>query len=153
MPRVEKEIEIESPPGTVWNVLTDPTYLPKLYPNIVTLQTNPPGRAVPGQRADLVARVGGAKIRVLIQFITVDPQNRLVSRAVPGGLFSAFEHIVTLTSDGLRTKARISFDFTIAPEYLSKVPDPALLARNLGENLQLYGPNLKDICELMPLPT
>jgi carbon monoxide dehydrogenase subunit G len=150
--RVEKLIEIDAPTGTIWAVLTDPSYLPKLYPDIVTVEANPPGRTVRGQNCTLIGRVGTSKIRVAIQFTTVDPEVRLVSKSIPGGLFASFEHTITLEPMGPRTMTNARFDYSLSPQYLEKVPDAKLLEHVVEDNLRIYIRNLKEICELLPLP-
>jgi carbon monoxide dehydrogenase subunit G len=150
--RVEKLIEIDAPSRTIWAVLTDPSYLPKLYPDIVTVEADPPGRTAPGQICTLTGRVGTSKIKVAVQFTTVNPEVRLVSKGVPGGLFASFEHTITLEPMGPRTMTNATFDYSLSPQYLEKVPDPMLLEHVVEDNLRIYIRNLKEICELLPLP-
>jgi len=152
LPKLEDTIEILSPPKTVWRVLSDPTYLPKLYNDAVTVQAEPPGSSAIGQTLKILARVAGVRVVVMARFTRVEKEKCLESRVVPGGLFSAFDHLVTLTVLGWGTEARVSFQYTVAPEYASKVPDMAVLERALNDNFRTYAKNLKDISELLPLP-
>jgi uncharacterized membrane protein len=152
MTRVEDTVEVDAPSGTIWNVLTDPSYLPKLYAYILTVESDPPGRTVHGQRCSLVGRIGTRKIKIIIQFTAVDLERRLVSRHVPGALFGSFEHIVTLTPDAMRTQVKTEFEYSLSPEYVQKVPDAAMLERMVNESFRAYARNLKEICELLPLP-
>jgi len=152
MTELEDAVEILSPPETVWKVLSEPTFLPKLYNDAVTVEVDPPGPAVAGQKIKILARVAGVRVVVTAKFTRVDDKSCLESKVVPGGLFSAFDHRVNLKVLGWGTEARIAFRYEVAPEYASKVPDLALLERALSENFKTYSKNLKDISELLPLP-
>jgi hypothetical protein len=151
MPRVENVTEIDSPPSTVWRVLTDSSYIPKLYSNIITVEMNPPGRVVRGQKGRLLGKVGPVTIEMLIEFTRVETESCLASRTFPGGVFRSFEQIVTLTPMGFRTTVKARFDYVLSPEFAKKVPDVALLERLVIDDLRAYSRNLKDICELLSL--
>jgi hypothetical protein len=152
MSQLEDTIEILSPPQTVWRVLSEPSFLPKLYNDAVTVETDPPGQTAVGQRIKILARVAGVRVVVVAQFSRVERERCLESKVVPGGLFSAFDHVVSLKVLGWGTEAKIMFRYEVASEYASKVPDLALLKRALEENFRTYSKNLKDISELLPLP-
>jgi carbon monoxide dehydrogenase subunit G len=152
MARIEEVVEVDTPVSTVWNVLSEPSYLPKLYPAVVTVQADPPGPASPGQRYDLLQRVGSMRLRAVTQVSSVVPESRLVTTGLPGGLFASFRHTVTLIPNGLRTRVKVEFEYTISPEYLAKVPPGAKLEATVDANLRGYTRNLKEICELLPLP-
>ena len=152
MARIENVTEIDSPSSTVWHVLTDLSYLPKLYSNVITVEMNPPGPAAPGQKVRILGKVGSIKIEIFIEFMRVEMESCLVSRAVPGGVFSSFEQTVTLTPAGFRTVAKIRFDYELSAAYEAKVPDVGLLERLAAGNLRNYSLNLKEICELMSMP-
>jgi Polyketide cyclase / dehydrase and lipid transport len=151
MTRIEDVTDIDSSSATVWHVLTDLSYLPKLYSNVITVEMHPPGPAAIGQRVTILGKVGPMKIEIFIEFTRVDTQACLVSRAVPGGVFKSFEQTIVLTPVVFRTTAKIRFDYELSPAYEAKVPDVALLERLAGDNLRAYSRNLKEICELMPL--
>ncbi len=53
---LETVVEIHAPVAAVWNVLTDSSYTPKLYPDILTSAVDPPGPSVVGQKTHLVGR-------------------------------------------------------------------------------------------------
>jgi hypothetical protein len=152
MPQIEDVIDIDSSSSTVWHVLTDLSYLPQLYSNVITVEMNPPGPAAPGQKVRILGKVGPMKIEIFIEFTRVETQSCLVSRATPGGAFSSFEQTVTLTPVVFRTTAKIRFEYELSPAYIAKVPDVALLERLARDNLRGYSQKMKEICELMPLP-
>ncbi|MDA4137288.1 MAG: SRPBCC family protein [Thaumarchaeota archaeon] len=153
MTRVESNTDMDAPANTIWNVLMEPSYLPKLYPYIVTEEAIPPGRAAVGQKLILFGRVGAVRVKITIQLAAVQAESRLVSRNVPGALFATFEHTVTLSPDGFRTQVKSVFEYSLSSEYLQKVPDAAMLELKVNEGLQAYARNLKEISELLPLPS
>jgi hypothetical protein len=145
-------IEILSPPKTVWRVLSDPTFIPKLYNDAVTIEVDPPGPVRVGQSAKVLARVANVKVVVMVKFTKVESEAYLESKVVPGGLFDAFDHTVALRVLGWGTEAKITFAYSVAPLYATKVPDMAQLEKALSVNFRTYAQNLKDISELIPLP-
>ena len=149
--RVEDVHEIDSSSATVWHVITDLSYLPRLYSNVITVEMHPQGPATVGQRVTILGKVGPIKIEIFIEFTRVETQSCLVSRGLPGGVFKSFEQTIMLTPVAFRTTAKIRFDYELSPAYTAKVPDVALLERLAADNLRTYSRNLKEICELMPL--
>ena len=152
MRQLADTIEILSPPKTVWRVLSDPTFIPKLYNDAVTIEVDPPGPVHEGQSAKVLARIAGVKVVVMVRFTEVEKEVYLGSKVIPGGLFDAFDHTVALRALGWGTEAKITFAYSVAPQYASKIPDMPLLERALNENFRTYALNLKDISELIPLP-
>ena len=66
MVRVQSTFLVDARPEAVWEVLTDANYIPKLYPDLLDIVVDPPGRAVVGQTRSLNGRVG----KRLIEFRT-----------------------------------------------------------------------------------
>jgi hypothetical protein len=152
MSKIEDSVEILSPPEMVWNVLSDPTYIPKLYRDAVTVELDPPGHTALGQRCKILIREGGLRIPIFVEVIRVEKERFLETRGLPGGLFASFRHLVTLKALGLgATEVRITFEYLVAPEYAAKTKDPAGLERSLKANFMSYAMNLKDLSELIPL--
>jgi uncharacterized membrane protein len=149
---LESSIEIEAPRWSVWEVITDPSYLPKLYMDAITVKLEPPGRVTPGQKCMILGKVGNMRVEVPIQFTRVEPEVCLAHRSVPGGVFTIWDQTVTLRAIGLRTAARAEFEYELAPEYSSKVADPQTWHRVVSDNLLRYLPRVKEVCELLSLP-
>ncbi len=152
MTRVESVVEIEAPVATVWSVLTDPTYINKLYPDIISAQAEPPGPFFVGQKHHMVGRAGRRKLEVFAEPTEIDPEKKLVTRNSPGGLFKSFEETVLTKPFGKGTEVRASFEYEISMGYVGKVFNLLVLERTVGDNLRGYTKNLKDISELLPLP-
>jgi hypothetical protein len=136
----------------VWRVLSDPTFLPKLYNDAVTVEATPPGPSALGQTLKILARVAGVRVVVLARVTRFEKESVFETKVVPGGLFSSFDHLVTLRVLGWGTDVKIKFHYGVAPEYATKVPDLKVLERALDLNFRAYAKNLKDISELIPLP-
>jgi len=150
--RVESVVEIEAPVATVWSVLTDPAYINKLYPDIITAQAEPPGPFAVGQKHHMVGRAGRRKLEVFAEPIEVDSEKKLVTRNRPGGLFKSFEETVLTQPIGKGTEVRASFEYELSMGYVGKVFNLLVLERTVRDNLRGYTRNLKDISELLPLP-
>jgi len=64
MPRVEQTVDISASPETVWFFLSDPTYTPKLVPDMISNEAEPAGPAVEGQKTRGILKVAGRKMKV-----------------------------------------------------------------------------------------
>lgn len=153
MTRVEDSVEIDAPPRTVWNVLTDASYIVKLYPDVVTVEAEPPGPIVVGSRTKVVGKMGNIRVDVFVECTRADPESCFASRQRPGGLFSAFSQTVVLNGEGPRTRARVAFDYQLVREYAETITQEELVDARVADNLRRYTRNLKEICELLPLPS
>ena len=153
MPRIVDSIVILAPAETVWRVLADPTYIPRLYRDALTVEMNPPGPVAVGQRYKVLNRVGDLRTEVFVVITRVEKEKVLSSRGTPGGLFETFRHTVVLTPNAWETKVDITFEYTFSSSYTAKIPDVATAERTAGTNLRGYAQNLKDLSELLPLPS
>jgi hypothetical protein len=45
MPGLEQRLDISAPPATVWSIIADPSYLPKLVPDMLPNEAEPQGFA------------------------------------------------------------------------------------------------------------
>lgn len=144
--------EIDSPRWTVWSILTDVSYVPKLYTNAITVDVSPPGPLAVGTKCTIVGKIGSVQVVVPTQYTTVDREVRLVSKVLPGSMFRAFTQAFDLVALGLKTRVDATFEYDVAPESLGRVADAQTLDAVIKENLGGYLPRLKEICELIPLP-
>ena len=151
--RVEDIIEIESPRSTVWKVLTDPSFLPKLYPDVITEETSPPGMLKVGTKAKVLAKLGKVRVEVYVEVTRADEENCLETKQSPGGLFSSFRQTVFLEGEGIRSKVKVVFEYALVHEYAATITQEEFLDSRTADNLRWYTRNLKEICELLPLPS
>ncbi len=153
MTRVEDTVEILSPASTVWAVLTDASYLPKLYPDLMTSEIHPPGTLAVGSYMKALAKLGKIRVEVDLEVTRADPEACFATRQSPGGVFKTFSQVVFLEHMGPLTKVKAVFDYTLVPEYASTFTSEEFLNSRVEVNLRWYTRNLKEICELLPLPS
>jgi hypothetical protein len=143
--------EVHAPPTAVWDVLMDPDYVPKLYPDVISVVADPPGRTVVGQKFHITGKAGRRRLEIFAESIELVPEKKLVTRNLPGGLFKSFESVVLLEGKGATTDVRVTFQYELSQGYLGRVFNVLLLERLVKDNLKSYTHNLKDISELMPV--
>jgi hypothetical protein len=149
--RIEQDIEILAPIKSVWRILSDASYIPKLYSDAIGISLEPPGPVRVKQKCTIYGEVGGIKVGSTIEYTQVEKDRCLASRAVPGGIFTRFDQVVTLAPGAWNTDAKILIDYEVAPGFASKVPDIGATQKILFESFRTYGRNLKELSELMPL--
>jgi uncharacterized membrane protein len=146
-------MEIAAPVKTVWEVLMDPSYVPKLYKDVLTVEVNPPGRGTVGQKFHIVGKAGRRKLEIFAETTELVTEKRIVATNVPGGLFRSFSSLILLDAKGGATEVKTTFEYELSMGYLGKVFNMVLLERLVMDNLKSYTHNLKEICELLPLPS
>ncbi|MDG6925899.1 MAG: SRPBCC family protein [Nitrososphaerota archaeon] len=152
MTKLQLVTEVHSPVETIWSVLMDPSYIPKLYPDVLTAEVDPPGRTNVGQTFHITGRAGRRKLEIFAETIEIVERKKVGTRQRPGGLFKSFESRILLEPNGKVTNVLTSFNYELSMSYLGRVFNMVLLERLVSDNLRAYSKNLKDICELLPLP-
>jgi hypothetical protein len=145
--------EVHSPVETVWNVLMDASYIPKLYPDVLTCTVDPPGRNKVGQKFHITGKAGRRRLEIFAETKEIVKRKKVVTTQAPGGMFKSFESEIVLDPRADVTHVLTSFEYELSMGYLGKVFNMVLLERLVTDNLKAYSKNLKEICELMPLPT
>lgn len=143
--------DVRAPVTNVWEVLMDSSYIPKLYPDVLTASVDPPGKNRVGQRFHIVAKAGRRKLEIFAETREVVERKKVVTRQTPGGLFASFDSTIELDPQGESTKVLTTFDYELSMGYLGKIFNMVLLERLVSDNLKAYATNLKEICELLPL--
>ena len=133
MTRVEDIIEIESPASTVWAVLTDPSYLPKLYPDVITSEAIPPGKLALGSKVEVLARLGKVRVEVYVEVTRADPEVCFATRQSPGGLFKSFDQLVFLEGTGPGRRSRPSSSTPWSPSTPRRYPGGVPGQRGRGQ--------------------
>jgi hypothetical protein len=151
LPRVDSVVEVIAPLETVWSVLTDPTYITRLYPDAISTQVEPAGTFAPGQTHQIVGRAGRRRLEILTLVTEIEPQKKIVIVNRPGGLFKAFEEKFAISPTGNGIEVRASFEFELSTEYMGEVFNLPVLEGRVGDNFRTYTKNLKDLCELVPV--
>jgi carbon monoxide dehydrogenase subunit G len=153
MTRVEDILEIESPPWTVWKVLIDPSSIAKLYPDVITVDVAPDGPLGVGSKAKIMARLGKTRVVVYVAVVRADTESCFASVQQPGGLFESFQQTVFLEGMGPHTRVKVLFEYELVKEYAESITQEAFMDSRVADNLKWYSRNLKEICELLPLPS
>jgi hypothetical protein len=149
VPTVSVVSEVHAPVKKVWEVLLEPAYIPRLYPDVLTVTVDPPGKTVVGQRFHMVGKAGRRKLEIFAETIELVPEEKTLTRQRPGGLFKEFEATIKLEPKGKSTIVETDFRYELSMGYLGKVFNMLLLERLVGDNLRSYARNLKEICELL----
>jgi carbon monoxide dehydrogenase subunit G len=145
---VTETIFVNADPEAVWEVLADPHYIPRLYPDMLNIKLEPDGRVVPGQLRTLTGRAGKRTIEFKTKVTDVAPQRRLVIEGRSGGAFEMFSQVVELAKAREGTEVRVTFRFKVSLTYFGVGFDPLGLGRMAEANERTYIKNLKELSEL-----
>ncbi len=152
MPTVEQTVDISASPETVWSIVADPSYIPKLVPDIISNEVDPPGMATVGQKGHTVGKIGGRKVEIFTETTEVQPNRKLVFAQRPGGLFKSFSVALTLEPSKKGTRATQQFRYEPSLGYLGKVLSSLVVNRSVRKNAKAFLTNAKEIAELKEMP-
>jgi carbon monoxide dehydrogenase subunit G len=152
MPTVQRSIETAASPETVWSIISDPTLVPKVYPDAVSITSTPPGMAQVGQKNEIVAKVGGRRTHMTTETDEVVPNKKLVFHQIPGGLMKTFVNTTTLEPSKKGTRLTIKTEYEASAGYLGKALSVLFVNRVAKKNLQVSADNIKELAELKELP-
>ncbi len=152
MPTIEQTVDVAAPVETVWNIITDPTLIPKLVPAIISVETDPPGPARVGQKGHWVGKIAGRKTESFIEVTEVVPNKRTVLSQRPGGLFKTFSSTITLEPSKRGTRASQTLQYEASMGYLGKVLSIILVNRTVNKNAKGFLTNVKELAELKEMP-
>lgn len=152
MPKIERTVEVAASPETCWSIIADPSYFPKLLPDIISAEYEPPGLATVGQKAHITMKVAGRKVEVFGETVEVEPNKRLVSRQRPGGLLKSFTSTDLLEPTKRGTRVTSTFDYDVSMGYLGRILNKLIVDRMFRRNANAYLKNLKEIAELKEMP-
>ena len=151
MTKLQLIFDVHASSTTIWEVLMNPLYLSKLYPDVLSSEVDPPGRNFVGQKIHTIAKAGRRRVEIYGETIELVTEQRIVSRNRPGGFFKSFESIIMLRPKGTGTEVKASLEYELSMGYLGKVFNLVMLERAVMDNLAAYTRNLKEICELLPI--
>ncbi len=152
MTTVEQTVDIAAPLETVWNIVCDPTLLPKLIPDIISNEVTPAGMATVGQKGHAVGKIGGRKTEIFTEVTEAVPNKKLVFSQRPGGLFKTFSTTITLEPSKKGTRTTQEFHYEPSMGYLGKALSAILVTRTVNKNAKAYLVNVKELAELRELP-
>ncbi len=153
MPIIERSIEIAATPQTVWSIASDPSLTPKLFPDVVSIRSDPQGLATVGQKNVIVAKVGGRRTEATFETTEVMPNEKLSLRQTSGGLLKKYVSTTTLSPTKKGTLATTKVDYEVAAGFLGKILSVALVNRTVRKNILSSSTNLKELAELKEMPS
>ncbi len=152
MPTFERSIEIAASPETVWNIGADPTLIPKVFPDVISVSAEPPGMAQVGQKVTVTAKIAGRRVEVTTETTEVVPNKKLVIKQVPGGLMKTFVSTYTFEPTKKGTRATSKAEYEASAGYLGKFLSVLVVNRTVKKNLEASMKNVKELAELKELP-
>ena len=152
MPTFERSIEIAASPETVWNIVADPSLVPKIFPDVISATSDPPGMAQVGQKVSVTAKVAGRRIQTTTENTEVVPNKKLVIKQVPGGFMKTFVSTISLEPSKKGTKVSFETEYEASAGYLGKVLGVLVVNRTVKKNLEVSTENVKELAELKELP-
>ena len=152
MPTFDRSIEIAAPPERVWKIAADPSLIPKVFPDVISVTAEPPGMSQVGQKVTVTAKVASRRVQVTTETTEVVPNKKLVIKQVPGGLMKTFVSTYTFEATNKGTKATSKTEYEASAGYLGKFLSVLVVNRTVKKNLEASMKNIKELAELKELP-
>ena len=153
MPKFHRSVNIAAPPETVWGIVADPSFVPKLYPHVISISPAHSRIATVGNSVIVTAKMLGRKVNVLIEATEVVPNERFSVRHQPGRLFSNYQSTITLEETKKGTKVSQEVEYEIHSGYLGKIATSIVARKVVKDNILQSMENLKEISELEEMPS
>ena len=153
MPKFQRSVNIAAPPEAVWSIVADPSFVPKLYPHVISISPAHSRIATAGNSVIVTAKMLGRKVNVLIEATEVVPNERFSVRHQPGGLFSNYKSTITLEPTKKGTKVSQDVEYEVHSGYLGKVATSIVARKVVKDNILQSMENLKEISELQEMPS
>jgi hypothetical protein len=152
LPKIQSVVQIDATARGVYEVLTNTAYIIKMFRDAVSVEVDPPGRSVVGQKHRVVARAGRRKFEMNFEVTELVPDRKVVTMQLPGGIFNSFWQCTTLQPRGRKTEARTIFEYELSLGYIGRALNVVLVKKLISENLEAYSKTVKELSELVPLP-
>jgi carbon monoxide dehydrogenase subunit G len=152
MPTFERSIEISASPVTVWSIAADPSLLPKVAPDVISITVDPPGMSQVGQKSTVTAKVAGRRLQTFSETTEVIPNKKFTIRGLPGGFMKSIWVTTTLEPSKKGTRLTQKTEYEASAGYLGKALSVLLVNRTVRKNLQAGLENIKELAELKELP-
>jgi len=152
MPTVEQTVDIAAPIESVWNIVADPSLIPKLVPDIISNESDPAGMATVGQKGHAIGKIGGRRTEMFSEVTEVVPNKRIAISQRPGGLFKTLSSTLTLQPSKRGTQVTQKFQYEASMGYLGKALGTVLVNRTINKNAKAFLVNVRELAELRELP-
>jgi hypothetical protein len=148
VPEIHDSISITVEPEMVWEVLVDPYYAPKLFPDILNITVEPLGRAVIGQKRTSDFRVGKRVVQFYTRVAELIPMERFALTGLRYGAFEEFSQTVELAKNEGGTLVTVAFFFKVSEDNFGPGFDLMAITESVSRNQDSYLKNLKELSEL-----
>ena len=152
MPSLEKSVEIAAPPEIVWNVVADPSFVPKLYPHIIAVSPAHSRIATVGKSVTITAKVAGRKMQASLEATEVVPNKKFSYKHLPDGFLDKYLCSIILEPTKKGTRLSESVDYQAHAGYLGKTMSALVMHRIVKQNVLESLKNIKEIAELEEAP-
>jgi ligand-binding SRPBCC domain-containing protein len=153
MPTLEKSIEIAAPAETVWSIVADPSFVPKLYPHIIAVTPGHSRIATVGKTVTITAKIAGRRMLASMVATEVVANRKFSYKHLPDGFLDRYLCSIVLEPTKKGTKLTESVEYEAHAGYLGKTVSALVVHRLVKENVLESLKNLKEIAELEEEPT
>src|SRR5712664_2087625 len=101
-------------------MVADPSMVPKLYHNVISCVSAPPGAVEVGTRLDMTTEIDGRRVQQSLELIEVVQNRRLSTKQLAGGLFKTYLSRFILEPSKKGTRLTQKVEFEVAAGYLGK---------------------------------
>ena len=152
MPTFERGIEILAPPQVVWSIIADPSYVPKLYPHVISVSPSHSRMATVGKSVVVTAKISGRKMMATLIATEVVPNKRFSYKHGPEGFLAKYLCSIVLepSKKGTHVTERVEYD--AHGGYLGEIASKVLVNRLVRGNIIESLMNLKELAELEERP-
>jgi len=148
LPRIEKSFEIEAGPDKIWSIIADRQGIPKLQPNVVRVEVDPPGLASIGQKFIFTYKIWRRELKVFGEYVDVVPNRVLRSRQLPQGLFKGFEDTMQLDGSDHLTRITTILTYQLGMGVLGRFLGILFVNRAIRKDAANYWRNVRKLAEL-----
>jgi uncharacterized protein YndB with AHSA1/START domain len=152
MPTLEKSIEIAAPPEVVWSIVADPSFVPKLYPHIISVTPGHSRIATVGKSITITAKVAGRKMQASLVATEVVPNKKFAYKHLPDGFLDRYLCSIVLEPTKKGTRVSETTDYEAHAGYLGKTASKLVMHRLVRQNVLESLKNLKEMAELEEAP-
>jgi len=152
VPTLEKTIDIGAPPEVVWNIIADPSLVPKLYPHVVAVEPSHSRIATVGKSVVITAKLAGSKVRASLVATEVVPNKKFSYKHKPDGFLDTYLCSISLESSKKGTRLTEKVEFEAHAGYLGKLASKLVVHRLIQQNVIESLKNVKELAELEEAP-
>ena len=152
MPKLEKSVDVAAPPEMVWSIVADPSFVPKLYPHIISVTPGHSRIATVGKSVTITAKIAGRKMQASLVATEVVPNKKFSYEHMPDGFLDKYLCSIVLEPSKKGTRLTESVEYQAHAGYLGKTVSSVVVHRLVKENILESLKNLKEIAELEEAP-